>query len=79
MQRLAAAIPEEHKRAGDGGDEPEQHVDQVDPNRILAPLGAAVALRVLVDVDIAKGAEDGGPENTACCANSSAKSGYVSS
>lgn len=65
MKRLAAAIPEEHQTTGDGGDEPEQHVDQIDPDSILGPLDAAVALRVLVDEKLAKDAEDSDPEDTA--------------
>lgn len=65
MQRLAAAIPEKHQTTRDGGGEPEQHVDQIDPDSILGPLDAAIALRVLVDEKLAKDAEDSDPENTA--------------
>lgn len=61
MQRLPTPRPEEHERAHDGRHEPEQHVDQIDPNRVLHALDTAVALGVLVDEQFAKRAEERRP------------------
>lgn len=73
MQRLAAAISEKHQTAGDGSDEPKQHVDQIDPDRVLSPLDSAIALRVLVDEKFAKEAKDSGPQDATLMGTISAK------
>lgn len=64
MQR-PPPMEEEQKRAIARRDEPKQHVDEVDPDRVLHALDAAVALRFLVDVQLAENAEDCCPEDTA--------------
>lgn len=46
-----------------GADEPEDQVGQVDPDGVLHGLDVAVALGVLVDIHLAKDAEDGAPQN----------------
>lgn len=43
--------------------EPQQHVDQVDPDRILHPLHPGVAVRVHMHVDLPKQAENSYPQD----------------
>jgi len=45
----------------DCGDEPQQHIDQIDPHRVLHPCHARIAFRVLMNVQFAEDAEDGSP------------------
>lgn len=49
--------------AGDGADEPKQHIGEVDPDGVLHALNVAVALGVLFDVHVAKQAEERDPEH----------------
>lgn len=49
--------------AGDGANEPQQHVGEVDPNGVLHALDVAVTLGVLLDVHVAEQAEEGDPED----------------
>lgn len=49
--------------AGDGADEPQQHVGEVDPDGVLHALDIAVALGVLLDVHVAEQAEERNPKN----------------
>ena len=57
------AVSPEGNRSGHRGDEPEQHVDEVDPNGVLEARDVVVAVWVLVDVDVGEDTEDGGPED----------------
>ena len=52
---------QDHDDADNGGQKPQQHVDEVDPHGVLHAFDPAVALWVFVDVEVAEGAEDGGP------------------
>jgi hypothetical protein len=49
-------LPED-KRAVDGSPEPKDHIDEVDPNRILHANNAFVALRVLLDIHLPEDAK----------------------
>lgn len=44
-------------------DQPKQRIHQVNPNRILHPLYARIALRPLLDIHIAKQAEERDPQD----------------
>ncbi len=46
-----------------GCDEPETHVDQIDPDRVLHPPNSAIAFGVQVDVHAAEDAENRSPED----------------
>lgn len=64
MQRARVPRSEEDEGRIDGGDEPEQHVDQIDPHGVLhAELVVLLGRWVGVDIDLAKGAEERGPED----------------
>lgn len=64
MQRSRTAILQEQERAQQGGDEPEEHVDEIDPDGVLHSFGGAVGgVGVDVDEEFAEDAEDGGPED----------------
>ena len=58
MQRLPTPRPEKYECAHDSRNEPEQHIDQIDPNRVLHALDIAITFGVLVDEHFAKFAED---------------------
>lgn len=49
-----------------GRDEPQQHVHHIDPCRALHPNNAAVALWILMDIHLAKDAEQYEPEKPDC-------------
>lgn len=56
---------QEHDHANDSADEPQEHIDQVDPDGVFHSLDPAIALRVLVNVEFTEDTEDGCPEDTA--------------
>jgi hypothetical protein len=47
----------------DRADKPKQHIDQVDPNRVLHPLGATVHPALFADVQLAKEPKDCHPKD----------------
>lgn len=62
--QAATTLKEEHEEAHESGQEPEQHVHQVDPEGLFHTLDAAVALWIcVVEVQVGKDAKDGGPED----------------
>ena len=63
MQTPLLAQDEKHKRAEDGAEQPEQHVDEIDPHAVLHALDARVAFGFFVDVHAAEDAEEGGVED----------------
>src|SRR3954468_11572399 len=52
VQRPPPPDEEEHHGATHGSQEPQEHVDQIHPDGILHPLYAAIALRVLSNVEL---------------------------
>lgn len=46
MQRPGSPILEEENHAQNSSDEPEQHIDQINPDRILHPRNVAVSFGV---------------------------------
>lgn len=65
MQRAPSTSAQEHDDAQGGRHEPQQHIDQIDPDGVFHALLVVVTRGdVLVDVDFAEDAEDGGPEDT---------------
>ena len=58
-------MPPEHNRSNDCSDEPQKHVDEVDPHGVLEPRDVMVAVGVHVDVDGGEDTEDGCPEDAA--------------
>jgi len=59
------AVPPEHERSNDRSDEPEEHVDEVDPDGVLEPRDVVIAVWVLMDVDRGEDAEDSRPQDAA--------------
>ena len=55
---------EEDNGAVDCSHKPKQHVDEVDPDGVFHADDTCVTLGVLVDVHLAKGTEEGHPEDT---------------
>ena len=64
MQRFSTPQEKEPHRREDGREEPEQHIDQIDPHGILHPLDSAVSLGFLMHKHLPKDPEHGCPENT---------------
>ena len=52
------AIAEEDKRSIAGRNEPEEHIDHVDPSGALHADDTAVALRILLDIHLAEDAKE---------------------
>jgi hypothetical protein len=64
MQTPATSSPSPESNCPDNGaDEPEKHVDEVNPDGTLHPLYSSVPLRVLLDVHIPKETEYSRPED----------------
>lgn len=66
MQRPSWPILEEQCGAEQGSDEPEQHIDEIDPDGVFHSLHGGVAggfARGDVDEEFAEDAEEGGPED----------------
>ena len=77
VQCTAAARTEPDGCHVERSDEPEEHVDQVDPNRVLhADLTTLLGSRVGWDVDLAEDAEERCPQDAA--RPKSASQGYQS-
>ena len=68
MRGLAFARTQEDGSGVRSSDEPEERVDEVDPDSTLHADDAGLFGRVLgVDVDFAENAKDGEPEDAARC------------
>ena len=65
MQRFASTEEEEHDHSVNGRDEPEQHIDEIDPDSVLHPPDSAVAFRLLMNVHPGEKTEEGGKKDTA--------------
>ena len=64
MQRLALPVSDPDDGRVCGGDEPQDHVGEVDPDGVLhADLAGLLGGGVGLDVDAAEGAEEGCPED----------------
>jgi len=63
MKRPSTSQEEEPHCREDCGDEPQQHIDQIDPHCVLHPRHARIAFWILMDVQFAEDAEDGSPED----------------
>lgn len=64
MQRPASTEEEEPDHPIDRCDEPQQHVDQINPNGPFHPLNPTVTLGVLMDVHVSEKAEESRKEDT---------------
>lgn len=64
MQRARTPIFQEQNHAQQRGEEPKQHINQINPDGIFHSLKGPVAARVSVDEEFSKDTEDGGPEDT---------------
>lgn len=64
MQRSPPPLPQKQHHAQNRRDEPQQHINQIDPHRILHAMGRTItASDILMNVEFAEDAEDGGPED----------------
>lgn len=63
MQRPASTEEEESDHPVNSRDEPQQHIDEINPDGVFHALDPAVSLRVLVDVHVAEEAEERGEED----------------
>lgn len=64
MQRsFSPPILEKENQAQDSSDEPEQHIDQINPYRILHPRDVLVSFRVYLNEQFSKYTKDGCPKD----------------
>lgn len=59
----AAHLLDEVYQHANGAAEPEQRIDQIDPDCVLHALNATIALRIGMDIHVAKDPEHGDPED----------------
>lgn len=64
MQCAATTVAEEQHGSVCGGYQPEQHVGQIDPDRVFHSLDARISLSIFFDVHVAKEPEDPHPKDT---------------
>ena len=64
MQRPSTPHGEKHHHSHNSRDQPQQHINQIDPHRILHPLDPTVTLRLLMNIQFPKRAKYSRPQDT---------------
>ena len=64
MHRSPSTEEEEPNHAINRGDEPQEHINQIDPDGVFHPLDSTITFGVLMDIHFAEKTEEGDEEDT---------------